>query len=52
MTATVCPTCLGEGTVTVGRMSSFAGKIGTLNVEQICKTCDGVGYLQGFKPFV
>lgn len=52
MSATVCPTCLGDRTVVKPRMAMLANKIGTVNVEEPCKTCRGTGYLPGIKPLV
>lgn len=50
MSATVCPTCLGAGTVIKPRMALSSGRIGTVNVEEPCKSCKGVGFLPGLKP--
>ena len=50
MTVTVCPTCRGDRTIVKPKMALSSGKIGTVNVEEVCKTCSGVGHLSGFKP--
>lgn len=52
MTATVCPTCLGDGSVLVPRAALLksGNQIRSAASNEPCKTCKGVGYLPGIKP--